>query len=172
MTAEPTDGNSLYYYNLWMNARIENEELREELQHEREFSRAGATAFANKEAAYASHGKAQATEVATLRATHARQADTIARLTREHAEVIARLEVMRAEMVGVRAERDTLAAELTITKATLKRTNEMLDKTVATLRIRHHEPCPEALAALCDDCPPAGYPTDKTRCEECPRRTE
>lgn len=22
----------------------------------------------------------------------------------------------------------------------------------------------------CDDCPPIGYPTDKTRCDECPRR--
>ena len=26
-------------------------------------------------------------------------------------------------------------------------------------------------AELCDDCPPLGYPTDKTRCLECPRRT-
>lgn len=25
-------------------------------------------------------------------------------------------------------------------------------------------------AALCDDCPPDGYPTDKTRCAPCPRR--
>lgn len=24
---------------------------------------------------------------------------------------------------------------------------------------------------LCDDCPPIGYPTDNTRCLECPRRT-
>lgn len=24
---------------------------------------------------------------------------------------------------------------------------------------------------LCSDCPPVGYPTDKTRCVECPRRT-
>lgn len=24
---------------------------------------------------------------------------------------------------------------------------------------------------LCEDCPPAGYPTDKTRCTPCPRRT-
>ena len=23
---------------------------------------------------------------------------------------------------------------------------------------------------LCSDCPPEGYPTDKTRCIECPRR--
>lgn len=23
---------------------------------------------------------------------------------------------------------------------------------------------------LCEDCPPVGYPTDKTRCEPCPRR--
>ena len=84
-------------------------------------------------------------------------------------EELARL---RTALATTQAERDALAAELTITKATLKRTNEMLDKTVATLRIRHHEPCPEALAVLCDDCPPAGYPTDKTRCEECPRRTE
>ena len=59
-----------------------------------------------------SHGKAQATEVATLRASHTRQADTIRRLTREHAEVVARLEVMREAVVGVRAERDALAAEV------------------------------------------------------------
>ena len=26
--------------------------------------------------------------------------------------------------------------------------------------------------ALCGDCPPVGYPTDKTRCAECPRRAE
>lgn len=26
-------------------------------------------------------------------------------------------------------------------------------------------------AELCDDCPPLGYPTDKTRCLPCPRRT-
>ena len=25
-------------------------------------------------------------------------------------------------------------------------------------------------AMLCSDCPPVGYPTDCTRCEECPRR--
>jgi hypothetical protein len=25
---------------------------------------------------------------------------------------------------------------------------------------------------LCDDCPPASYPTDKTRCTECPRRSQ
>jgi hypothetical protein len=25
-------------------------------------------------------------------------------------------------------------------------------------------------AALCEDCPPVGYPTDKTRCTPCPRR--
>lgn len=25
--------------------------------------------------------------------------------------------------------------------------------------------------SLCDDCPPAGYPTDRTRCLPCPRRT-
>ncbi|MBK8742695.1 MAG: DnaB-like helicase C-terminal domain-containing protein [Betaproteobacteria bacterium] len=24
---------------------------------------------------------------------------------------------------------------------------------------------------LCSDCPPVGYPTDKTRCDDCPRRT-
>ena len=23
---------------------------------------------------------------------------------------------------------------------------------------------------LCSDCPPIGYPTDNTRCSECPRR--
>lgn len=25
--------------------------------------------------------------------------------------------------------------------------------------------------ALCEDCPPVGYPTDKTRCTPCPRRS-
>lgn len=25
-------------------------------------------------------------------------------------------------------------------------------------------------STLCDDCPPVGYPTDKTRCIPCPRR--
>lgn len=24
----------------------------------------------------------------------------------------------------------------------------------------------------CTDCPPAGYPTDKTRCDSCPRRQD
>lgn len=24
---------------------------------------------------------------------------------------------------------------------------------------------------MCDDCPPDNYPTDKTRCLECPRRS-
>jgi hypothetical protein len=24
--------------------------------------------------------------------------------------------------------------------------------------------------SLCEDCPPIGYPTDKTRCAACPRR--
>ncbi len=24
---------------------------------------------------------------------------------------------------------------------------------------------------LCEGCPPYGYPTDKTRCEDCPRQT-
>ena len=24
----------------------------------------------------------------------------------------------------------------------------------------------------CSDCPPAEYPTDKTRCDECPRRAQ
>jgi hypothetical protein len=25
--------------------------------------------------------------------------------------------------------------------------------------------------SLCEDCPPVGYPTDKTRCTPCPRRS-
>lgn len=29
----------------------------------------------------------------------------------------------------------------------------------------------EARVTLCSDCPPIGYPTDETRCRECPRRT-
>lgn len=58
------------------------------------------------------------------------------------------------------------------------------------LRWRHLSDCPEvgshanavdlakcncglktALADLCSDCPPDKYPTDTTRCAECPRRT-
>jgi hypothetical protein len=31
--------------------------------------------------------------------------------------------------------------------------------------------CALALVGLCSDCPPVGYPTDKTRCTECPRRS-
>jgi len=30
---------------------------------------------------------------------------------------------------------------------------------------------PQEWAGLCEDCPPVGYPTDKTRCAPCPRRT-
>lgn len=26
-------------------------------------------------------------------------------------------------------------------------------------------------ATLCSDCPPVGYPTDSTRCDECPRKS-
>lgn len=28
----------------------------------------------------------------------------------------------------------------------------------------------ERVEALCSDCPPVGHSTDKTRCDECPRR--
>lgn len=27
------------------------------------------------------------------------------------------------------------------------------------------------IGALCEDCPPVGYPTDKTRCVDCPRNS-
>lgn len=30
----------------------------------------------------------------------------------------------------------------------------------------------QAKDELCDDCPPKGYPTDKTRCKTCPRRPD
>ena len=30
----------------------------------------------------------------------------------------------------------------------------------------------EQLEALCEDCPPVGYPTDRTRCLPCPRRKD
>lgn len=32
-------------------------------------------------------------------------------------------------------------------------------------------PTVEPIDGLCSDCPPDGYPTDKTRCLPCPRRT-
>lgn len=38
----------------------------------------------------------------------------------------------------------------------------------------HVEECathPTTPASLCEDCPPVGYPTEKTRCDPCPRRT-
>lgn len=31
-------------------------------------------------------------------------------------------------------------------------------------------PLSQKTEELCDDCPPVGYPTDKTRCLPCPRR--
>jgi RecJ-like exonuclease len=34
-----------------------------------------------------------------------------------------------------------------------------------------YDTCPDCHgtgARLCSDCPPVGYPTDKTRCSECP----
>ena len=34
------------------------------------------------------------------------------------------------------------------------------------------KPADESAIALCSDCPPIGYPTDKTRCAECPRKTD
>lgn len=46
----------------------------------------------------------------------------------------------------------------------------------AAVLIRHTErilsamPSPVQPSELCDDCPPIGYPTDKMRCEPCPRR--
>ena len=33
-------------------------------------------------------------------------------------------------------------------------------------------PATDAQSDLCEDCPPNGYPTDKTRCEPCPRRAD
>lgn len=31
---------------------------------------------------------------------------------------------------------------------------------------------PATQATLCSDCPPVGYPTDKTRCATCPRHSQ
>jgi hypothetical protein len=31
---------------------------------------------------------------------------------------------------------------------------------------------PSLTTANCEDCPPVGYPTDRTRCTECPRRAK
>ncbi len=28
------------------------------------------------------------------------------------------------------------------------------------------------MTAMCEDCPPVGYPTDETRCTPCPRRNQ
>jgi len=49
--------------------------------------------------------------------------------------------------------------------------NAIADAQVAIARIDDTEPDPVAEAmALCEDCPPQDYPTDKTRCSSCPRR--
>jgi hypothetical protein len=37
-------------------------------------------------------------------------------------------------------------------------------------RLPQREPAEGAGEALCEDCPPVGYPTDETRCAPCPRR--
>lgn len=76
-----------------------------------------------------------------------------------------------AAVAALRDAFDQLRGELLVAKATTTRTGEMLDKALATLRNKHRDPCPEASVVLCDDCPPTGYPTDDTRCEECPRRS-
>lgn len=34
----------------------------------------------------------------------------------------------------------------------------------------HASGCPQD--GICSDCPPVGYPTDKTRCADCPRAAE
>ena len=44
---------------------------------------------------------------------------------------------------------------------------------IADLAFGTHDDMLDALTAeprLCEDCPPVGYPTDKTRCSPCPRR--
>jgi len=38
--------------------------------------------------------------------------------------------------------------------------------------IRSLSPVSDGDGALCEDCPPVGYPTDETRCLPCPRRKE
>lgn len=46
-------------------------------------------------------------------------------------------------------------------------------KVHAEARVAFSGPSTKALdgGQLCEDCPPVGYPTDKTRCDECPRHT-
>jgi hypothetical protein len=46
-----------------------------------------------------------------------------------------------------------------------------LDEAFATLSSTPTEGDGAGEDELCDDCPPVGYPTDKTRCLPCPRRT-
>jgi hypothetical protein len=45
----------------------------------------------------------------------------------------------------------------------------------AIMRLRDYRSKPQnhtvpEMGELCEGCPPVGYPTDKTRCTECPRR--
>ena len=40
----------------------------------------------------------------------------------------------------------------------------------AVRRVMVTHPLKAAKRELCEDCPPSDYPTDKTRCSECPRR--
>ena len=51
------------------------------------------------------------------------------------------------------------------------------DATEAMIRMRstrstgpHPDPARDGEMVMCSDCPPVGYPTDKTRCTPCPRR--
>lgn len=46
------------------------------------------------------------------------------------------------------------------------------DKGMASVIVSHAHAQPAAkVEALCSDCPPAGYPTDATRCAPCPRNS-
>lgn len=52
-----------------------------------------------------------------------------------------------------------------------KRQGLLTDKPVTGPACNLQRPWEEPKSLLCSDCPPVGYPHDKTRCAPCPRRT-
>lgn len=55
--------------------------------------------------------------------------------------------------------------------ANAQKANAVLDRN-RDERFVGHELVRDPNLIYCEDCPPIGYPTDKTRCAQCPRRSE
>lgn len=77
------------------------------------------------------------------------------------------------ELFSARVELDRLRAEIEKRKADDSLMQCRIDELEAhneALQLEVEKLTEQITAMLCEDCPPAGYPTDKTRCASCPRR--